>query len=95
MIRIRNPYGDGSFGDEWQGKWSDEMIKALPQDVKDEHNIVDEDDGEFYMSAEDFSNTVSQLHICHVLNDHVANDELGFEFEDSVSFQIIKKKHKK
>ena len=83
MIRIRNPHGDEG---EWKGDWADDvMVRELPQDVRDEYNMVDEDDGEFYMSVEDFSTRVYDLTICHVMNDHVANEELGFEFDDSVS----------
>ena len=83
MIRIRNPYGDNG---EWKGEWSDDvMVRELPEDVREEHNMVDEDDGEFYMSIEDFSERVSDLTICHVMNDHLVNAELGYDFDDSVS----------
>ena len=89
MIRIRNPHGTFEEVAEWTGKWSDELIESLPQDVKDEHNMTDKQDGEFYMSAEDFSTEAESVTICHVMQDHVANEELGLSFEDSVCRKIL------
>ena len=52
LVRIRNPWGEA----EWKGAWSDhsdEWIFVLEEE-KIEHGIVFENDGEFFMSKEDF-----------------------------------------
>ena len=63
LIRVRNPWGNSS---EWNGDWSDEQIRALPEEVKAEHGIVDEDDGEFYMSINDLLKNCDAISICHL-----------------------------
>ena len=63
LIRVRNPWGNAS---EWNGDWSDEHIKALPEEIKDEHGIVDEADGEFYMSINDLLKNCDAISICHL-----------------------------
>ena len=63
LIRVRNPWGNAS---EWNGDWSDEKIRALPEEVKAEHEIVDEDDGEFYMSINDLLKNCDIISICHL-----------------------------
>uniref|UniRef100_A0A673I5S6 Zgc:136872 n=1 Tax=Sinocyclocheilus rhinocerous TaxID=307959 RepID=A0A673I5S6_9TELE len=60
LVRIFNPWGHG----EWNGDWSDksplwELVR--PEDQK--HNVV-LDNGEFWMSVEDFCRNFSDLDIC-------------------------------
>ena len=63
LIRVRNPWGNAS---EWNGDWSDEQMRELPEEVKAEHGIVDEDDGEFYMSITDLVKNCDAISICHL-----------------------------
>ena len=67
LVRIRNPWGNR----EWTGNWSDEKIQSLPDDIKEEHGIIDEDDGEFYMSMKDVLKQFDSISICHLLKDYV------------------------
>ncbi|XP_016090409.1 calpain-14-like [Sinocyclocheilus grahami] len=60
LVRIFNPWGNG----EWNRDWSDksplwELVR--PEDQK--HNVV-LDNGEFWMSVEDFCRNFSDLDIC-------------------------------
>ena len=84
LIRIRNPWGNCQI---WTGAWSDtdDMIKNLPDDVKEKYDIViDECDGEFHMSVEDMRQRFKSITVCHVLNDHY--ESLGLDrIGDSVS----------
>jgi hypothetical protein len=51
LIRFRNPWGQG----EWTGKWSDKNTEGeWTPEMKDALSYVDENDGTFWMSVEDF-----------------------------------------
>jgi len=49
LLKIRNPWGHG----EWNGKWSDKDASWTPE-LKKKYDIVDADDGIFYMDVHDF-----------------------------------------
>ena len=53
LIRIRNPWGNGI---EWTGAWSDnsDEWKALSKAQKDALGFRKDDDGEFFMTYDDF-----------------------------------------
>ena len=53
MVRIRNPWGNEA---EWNGPWSDgsEEWNFVPEEEKEIQGIVFDDDGEFFMSIDDF-----------------------------------------
>ena len=53
LVRIRNPWGNEA---EWNGAWSDgsEEWNFVSAEEKAVQGIVFEDDGEFFMSVEDF-----------------------------------------
>ena len=64
LVRIRDPHGNGG---EWTGRWSDETIKKwLPAATRAKYNIVDKDDGEFYMCMDDFLKLFHSFYICHL-----------------------------
>ena len=52
LVRVRNPWGEA----EWKGAWSDgsDEWMFVPDEEKENHGIVFENDGEFFMSKEDF-----------------------------------------
>jgi len=52
LIRLRNPWGDT----EWKGNWSDSssLWDDVSQSQKDDIDLVNKDDGEFWMSYNDF-----------------------------------------
>ncbi|XP_048237272.1 calpain-A-like [Haliotis rufescens] len=64
LVRIRNPHGTN----EWQGKWSDKSSEW--GDVSDGHLIRrNKNDGEFWISLEDFLHYFAQTTICSLTPD--------------------------
>ncbi|XP_046332983.2 calpain-A-like isoform X2 [Haliotis rufescens] len=64
LIRIRNPHGTN----EWKGKWSDRSPEW--QTLPEGGNLRrDRDDGEFWMSLEDFMSNFTQTTICSLTPD--------------------------
>ena len=59
VVRLRNPYGNGEFN----GDWSDYSTKWTPE-LKKKYNLVIKDDGDFYMSFDDFINYYITLGVC-------------------------------
>ena len=53
LVRVRNPWGNHV---EWKGAWSDgsDEWKALSDAEKSEIGLLNEDDGEFFMTYQDF-----------------------------------------
>ena len=62
LVRIRNPWGNEA---EWNGAWSDgsEEWGLVPRVEKEDQGIVFDDDGEFFMSVDDFMKVVN-YHQC-------------------------------
>lgn len=63
LLRIRNPWGHG----EWNGRWSDKSSdwSSIPEKVQDEIGRANAEDGEFWMSFEDWLTNFEFLTICH------------------------------
>ncbi|KAJ8310637.1 hypothetical protein KUTeg_012502 [Tegillarca granosa] len=66
MIRLRNPWG----GVEWKGAWSDGSAewKQVSASEKKELGLTFDDNGEFWMSFEDFCRYFTSMDICHIIN---------------------------
>ncbi|CAL1528622.1 unnamed protein product [Lymnaea stagnalis] len=65
MIRLRNPWGR----DEWRGAWSDgspEWEQVSDSDLR-QMSLAREEDGEFWMSLEDFCQHFTDIDICHIM----------------------------
>ncbi|XP_026821401.1 calpain-A-like [Rhopalosiphum maidis] len=69
LIRLRNPWGEN----EWNGPWSDESVEwlSIPQAKKKSIGLVMDNDGEFWMSFEDFVKYFSILEICNLAPDDI------------------------
>jgi hypothetical protein len=66
LVKIRNPYGDDS-GVEWKGTYSDQSKEMTP-DVRKQLGMKDnpdDDDGEFWMTIQDFKKFFYSTTICH------------------------------
>ncbi|KAL5005458.1 hypothetical protein ScPMuIL_018914 [Solemya velum] len=66
MIRIRNPWGQG----EWKGAFSDgsEEWNKISKSDREKVGLTFEEDGEFWMSFEDFCKYYDNVSICRVVN---------------------------
>jgi len=76
MIRIRNPWGNGS---EWKGAWSDGSPEwsILTEEQKAELGLSFEDDGEFWMSFDDFKKCFQKLEVCNLGPDSMDEDNVS------------------
>lgn len=64
IVRIRNPWGSG----EWKGAWSDKSRKwaNVSEEKRQELGLVVKDDGEFWISEEDFLKYFQMIDFCHL-----------------------------
>ncbi|CAL1530831.1 unnamed protein product [Lymnaea stagnalis] len=67
LLRLRNPWGSG----EWKGAWSDrsQEMRYLTKELQDQLMYTDRDDGEFWMSYEDFIDNFHEIDLCHMQPD--------------------------
>jgi len=65
LVRVRNPWGNER---EWEGAWGDESSewRGLSDSEKRRLNLNFADDGEFWMSFDDFTRYFDKLEICHL-----------------------------
>ncbi|CAH3140847.1 unnamed protein product [Porites lobata] len=70
LIRLRNPHGNSS---EWKGAWSDRSDEwnLLSPEERKRLNLVFDDDGEFWMTMEDFQANFTRIEICMLTPDSV------------------------
>ncbi|VDI00204.1 calpain-5 [Mytilus galloprovincialis] len=66
MIRLRNPWGQG----EWKGAFSDgsEEWNKIPEEEKKRVGLTFEEDGEFWMSFDDYCQNFVHTAVCRVVN---------------------------
>uniref|UniRef100_A0A672LGW6 Calpain-1 catalytic subunit-like n=1 Tax=Sinocyclocheilus grahami TaxID=75366 RepID=A0A672LGW6_SINGR len=75
LIRIRNPWGQV----EWTGAWSDnssEWNGIDPAEREEMNNHME--DGEFWMSFQEFKRQFSRLEICNLTPDALSEDSQNF-----------------
>uniref|UniRef100_A0A4W6DS66 Calpain 1, (mu/I) large subunit b n=1 Tax=Lates calcarifer TaxID=8187 RepID=A0A4W6DS66_LATCA len=75
LIRIRNPWGQV----EWTGAWSDSSSEwnSIDSAEKDEM-LCKMEDGEFWMSFQEFLRQFSRLEICNLTPDALSQDTTSF-----------------
>ncbi|MCI4379401.1 hypothetical protein PGIGA_G00227760 [Pangasianodon gigas] len=66
MIRMRNPWGEK----EWNGPWSDssEEWQRVSKSEREKLGVTVRDDGEFWMTFEDFTKHFTDLILCRLIN---------------------------
>ncbi|XP_055028979.2 calpain-3 isoform X2 [Misgurnus anguillicaudatus] len=74
LVRLRNPWGQI----EWNGPWSDnskewETISKSEREKLQQQNA---EDGEFWMSFEDFKKNYTKIEICNLTPDALEDDKL-------------------
>lgn len=76
LVRVRNPWGNES---EWNGAWSDKSAEwtYIPDDEKRSLGLTFDDDGEFWMSFQDWQNNFQKLEICNLGPDSLDEEEMS------------------
>ncbi|XP_018424038.1 PREDICTED: calpain-5-like [Nanorana parkeri] len=66
MVRMRNPWGKK----EWKGAWNDESEEwnKVSRSEKGKLGLTVRNDGEFWMTFEDWCKNFSHADVCHVIN---------------------------
>ncbi|XP_076017484.1 calpain-5 isoform X3 [Genypterus blacodes] len=66
MIRMRNPWGEK----EWSGPWSDssEEWNKVSKSEREKLGVTVQDDGEFWMTFDDFCQYFTDLILCRLIN---------------------------
>ncbi|XP_063287657.1 calpain-5 [Pelobates fuscus] len=66
MIRMRNPWGER----EWNGPWSDssEEWQKVSKGEREKLGVTVDDDGEFWMTFEDFCKHYTDIIMCRLIN---------------------------
>ncbi|XP_065822547.1 calpain-3 isoform X1 [Labrus bergylta] len=74
LVRLRNPWGQV----EWNGPWSDNSKEwgTLSKIEKEKLQHQSAEDGEFWMSFEDFKKNYTKIEICNLTPDALEDDKI-------------------
>ncbi|XP_077795298.1 calpain-3 isoform X2 [Macaca mulatta] len=74
LVRLRNPWGQVEWNGSWSDGWKDWSFVDKDEKARLQHQVTE--DGEFWMSYEDFIYHFTKLEICNLTADALQSDKL-------------------
>ncbi|XP_068961947.1 calpain-3 isoform X3 [Petaurus breviceps papuanus] len=74
LVRLRNPWGQVEWNGSWSDGWKDWVLIDKAEKSRLQHQVTE--DGEFWMSYEDFMYHFTKLEICNLTADALESDKL-------------------
>uniref|UniRef100_A0A8C8Z2Y3 Calpain-3 n=1 Tax=Prolemur simus TaxID=1328070 RepID=A0A8C8Z2Y3_PROSS len=74
LVRLRNPWGQVEWNGSWSDSWKDWSFVDRDEKARLQHQVTE--DGEFWMSYDDFIYHFTKLEICNLTADALESDKL-------------------
>ncbi|XP_047622551.1 calpain-3 isoform X3 [Phacochoerus africanus] len=74
LVRLRNPWGQVEWNGSWSDSWKDWSFVDKDEKARLQHQVTE--DGEFWMSYDDFIYHFTKLEICNLTADALESDKL-------------------
>lgn len=74
LVRLRNPWGQVEWNGSWSDGWKDWSFVDKDEKARLQHQVTE--DGEFWMSYDDFVFHFTKLEICNLTADALESDKL-------------------
>eukprot|EP00069_Balaena_mysticetus_P002155 bmy_15854T0 len=74
LVRLRNPWGQVEWNGPWSDSWKDWSFVGKNEKARLQHQVTE--DGEFWMSYDDFIYHFTKLEICNLTADALESDKL-------------------
>ncbi|XP_052580248.1 calpain-3 isoform X2 [Peromyscus californicus insignis] len=74
LVRLRNPWGQVEWNGSWSDGWKDWSFVDKDEKTRLQHQVTE--DGEFWMSYDDFVYHFTKLEICNLTADALESDKL-------------------